>query len=43
MKQENKPPALSPNLEKVHDRFAIWRSRKKIRQPDSKSSCGKLQ
>lgn len=29
MKQETKPPTLSPNLEKVRDRFAIWRSRKK--------------
>ena len=29
MKPENKPLALSPNLEKIHDRFAIWRSRKK--------------
>lgn len=29
MKEDIKPPAFSPNLEKVRDRFAIWRSRKK--------------
>ncbi len=29
MKKDTKPPTLSPNLEKVRDRFAIWRSRKK--------------
>ena len=29
MKKGTKPPTLSPNLEKVRDRFAIWRSRKK--------------
>jgi len=29
MKEDIKLPALSPNLEKVRERFAIWRSRKK--------------
>lgn len=29
MKEDTKPAALSAHLEKVRDRFAIWRSRKK--------------